>query len=104
MCAKSSDLATRLVFEVDSACALAAAKDFSAAERLARSTFAEANKLGFVQTQMEASLALGEIQVKGQNPAAGRVALLQLAKDAQARGFALIATKASAALESRSAK
>jgi eukaryotic-like serine/threonine-protein kinase len=100
--AKSSDVATRLVFEVDSAYALAAAKDFKGAEHLAKTAFAEANKLGFVQTQMEASLALGDIQMKGQNPVAGRGVLMQLAKDAHARDFVLIAKKASAALESRS--
>jgi serine/threonine protein kinase/tetratricopeptide (TPR) repeat protein len=104
LAAKSSDVATRLVFEVDNAYVRAAARDFSGAERLAKSAFAEANKLGFVQTQLEASLALGEIQMKGQNPVAGRVVLLQLGKDAHARGFSLIAKKASAALESRSAK
>jgi eukaryotic-like serine/threonine-protein kinase len=101
---KSSDVATRLVLEVDSAYARAAAKDFTGAEHLAKSAIAEANKLGFVQTQLEASLALGEIQMKGQSLVAGRVVLLQLAKDANARGFALIARKASADLESRSAK
>jgi len=98
--AKSSDVATRLLFEVDDAYARAAARDFSGAERISKSAFTEANKLGFVQTQMEASLALGEIQMKGHNPVAGRAVLLQLAKDARARGFALIARKTLAALES----
>jgi len=60
--------------------------------------------LGFVQTQMEASLALGEIQTTGPNPTAGRVVLQRLAKDARAKGFALIAKKASTALESGSAE
>lgn len=101
--AKSSDVATHLVFEIDSAYVLAAANDSSDAGRLAKSALAEANKLGFVQTEMEASLALGEIQMKGQNPTAGRIVLQQVAKDARAKGFALIAKKASAALESRSA-
>jgi hypothetical protein len=101
--AKSSDAATHLVFEIDNAYVLAADNDSSGAEHLARSAFAEANKLGFVQTQLEASLALGEIQMHGQNPAAGRIVLRQLAKDARAKGFALIAKKASAALEYRSA-
>lgn len=98
--AKSSDVATRLVFEVDSAYGLAAAGDSEGAEHLAGSAFAEAHKLGFVQTQMEASLALGEIQMKGRNQTAGRATLQQLAKEARARGFALIAKKASAALQS----
>jgi serine/threonine protein kinase/tetratricopeptide (TPR) repeat protein len=95
---KSRDVATRFVFEVDSAYVLAATGDFSGAEHLARSAFAEANKLGFVQTQMEASLALGEIQMKGPHSTAGRAGLEQLVKEARSRGFALIARKASAAL------
>lgn len=102
--ANSSDIATRLVFEVDNAYVLAAARDFNGAENLAKTAYAEANKLGFVQTQLEASLALGKIEMTGPNPAAGRVLLQQLAKDARARGFALIARKASTALESGSAE
>jgi tetratricopeptide (TPR) repeat protein len=101
--AKSSDVATHLVFEIDNAYVLAAGNDSSGAERLAKSALAEANKLGFVQTELEASLALGEIQMKGHNPAAGRILLQQVAKDARAKGFALIAKKASVALEHGSA-
>jgi hypothetical protein len=71
--AKSSDVATTLVSEVDNAYALAAARNFRGAEHLAKGAFTEAKKLTFVQTQMEPSLALGEIQMKGQNPAEGRV-------------------------------
>jgi eukaryotic-like serine/threonine-protein kinase len=99
---KSSDVATRLALEVDSSYVLAATGDLSGAEHLAKSAFTEANKLGFVQTQLEASLALGEIQMEDQNPASGRVLLQHLAKEARARGFALIAEKASAALGSKS--
>ncbi len=101
--AKSSGVSTRLVFQLDSAYALAAAKDFNRAEQLARGALAEAKNHGFYQRQLEASLALGEIQMAGQDPAAGRAVLLQLARDARARGFLLIARKASAALASKSA-
>jgi eukaryotic-like serine/threonine-protein kinase len=100
---KSSDVGTRLAFEVDSSYTLAASGDSSGAEHLAGSALAEAKKLGFVQTQFEASLALGEIRMKGRSPGAGRVVLQQLAKDARGRGFALVAKKASAALESGTA-
>jgi len=98
---KSSDVATRLVLEVDSAYVLAAAGNSSGAELLARSAFAEAKKLGLVQTQLEASLALGEIQIRDPNSAAGRTVLQQLAKDARSRGFVLVERKASAALARR---
>lgn len=95
--AKSNDVATRLVFEIDSAYVLAAARDFSRAEGLARSALAGAAELGYVHSRFEASLALGEIQMMGGNPSAGRVTLQQLTKDARARGFAFIAREASAA-------
>jgi serine/threonine protein kinase/tetratricopeptide (TPR) repeat protein len=95
--ARSSDVAVRLVFEIDSANVLAAAGDLGGAEREAKSAAAEAHKLGFVQTEMEASLALGEIQLKASNPAAGRAELQQVAKVAHARGFILLERKASAA-------
>jgi len=95
--AKSSDVATRLVLEIDNAYVLAAAKDFSRAERLAKSASAEATEFGFVRTRLEASLALGEIRMMGMNPAAGRGLLQQVTKHARAKGFVLIAREASAA-------
>ena len=71
------------------------------AERLAREVAVEANKFGLVRIQFEASLAIGEIQQKGRNPAQGRVRLARLANDARAKSFELIARKASAAASSR---
>ena len=97
--AKSSDAATHLVFEIADAYTQSAAADFSGAEHSAKSAFTQASKLGFVQTRLEASLALGKIEMKGANSAAGRATLQQLAKDARARGFTLIARKASADLQ-----
>ncbi len=94
---KSSDVGTHLVFEIDSAYVLAAAKDFSGAERFAKSALTEAKELGFVLTRFEASLALGKIQMMGRNPASGRVLLRQLTKDARAKGFVFIAREALAA-------
>ena len=93
---KSSDLATRLVFEIDSAYVLAAAKDFPKAEHLVRSALAESTELGFVHTRLEASLALGKIETMARNSAAGRVLLQQLTRDARTKGFLLISRKASA--------
>ncbi len=59
-------------------------------------TLAEATKYGFVKQQYEARLALGEIEMKSGAPA-GRARLAKLQKDATAKGFLLIARKATAA-------
>jgi hypothetical protein len=61
-----------------------------------RSAQAESTELGFVHTRFEVSLALGEIQTKAGNPAAGRVLLQQLTGAARTKGFLLISQKASA--------
>jgi tetratricopeptide (TPR) repeat protein len=91
---KSSDVITRLDFEIASAEVMAAAKDFVGAEHRARSALTESQRLGLVHTHLEASLALGEIQMAGRNPDAGRAMLQRVAKDARAKGFTFIAAKA----------
>jgi len=58
---------------------------------------AEAMKSGFADYQLEARLALGEIEMQSGNPSAGRSRLDALEKDARVRGFLLIARKAAAA-------
>ena len=93
---ESKDVTIRLPFALESAYAKAAVKDLAGAERLARKVAVEADKLGLVRIQLEASLAIGEIQQKGPNPAQGRVRLAKLASDARAKGFELIAREASA--------
>ncbi|MGC2183320.1 MAG: protein kinase [Terriglobales bacterium] len=98
---KSKDVTIRLPFALESAYAKAAVKDLAGAERLAREVAGEANKFGLVRVQLEASLAIGEIQQKGRNPAQGRVHLAKLANDARAKGFELIAREAAAAASSR---
>ena len=97
---KSKDVTIRFPFAIESAYAKAA-NDLAGAERLAREVAAEADKLGLVRIQLEASLAIGEIEQKGPNQAQGRVRLAKLANDARAKGFALIAREASASASSR---
>jgi hypothetical protein len=60
---------------------------------------AEATKLGLVGLQFESRLALGETEMKSGKTAAGRARLETLQKEAEARGFGLIARKAAAARE-----
>ena len=94
---KSRDITVRMPREIQSAYIRAAAKDFPGARHAASQALAEARKLGFVQFQFEASLALGEIQIKSGNRVSGRGRLDQLEKDARGKGFELIAQKAAAA-------
>jgi tetratricopeptide (TPR) repeat protein len=62
-----------------------------------QATLAEATKYGFLGYQLEARLALGEIEIKSGQAAAGRARLEALGKDANAKGFLLIARKAAQA-------
>jgi serine/threonine-protein kinase len=62
------------------------------------STLEQTRKYGFVPEQFEARLALGEIQMKSGESAAGRAILAALEKDAKAKGFLLIAHKAASAI------
>jgi tetratricopeptide (TPR) repeat protein len=94
---KSSDVTIRLPLAIQNAYTQAAAKDLPDAERLARNVLVEAHKLGFVRIELEASLAIGEIQLKGRNPALGRKQLEETEQKAHSAGFELIARKASAA-------
>jgi serine/threonine protein kinase/tetratricopeptide (TPR) repeat protein/TolB-like protein len=98
---KSRDVTTRMPLEIQVAYVRAAAKDFRGAEQAAQNVLAEASKLGFVRCQLEATLALGEIEMKAGNPAVGRARLERLEKNARAKGFELIAHKAAAAREGR---
>jgi tetratricopeptide (TPR) repeat protein len=94
---KSSDVTVRLPLEIQNAYTRLAVKDLSEAERLARNVLVEANRLGFSQIVLEASLAIGEIQVQGRNPTLGRKRLEETGKSARSKGFELIARKASSA-------
>jgi DNA-binding winged helix-turn-helix (wHTH) protein/tetratricopeptide (TPR) repeat protein len=71
------------------------------AARSLRTALAEARSAGFVNRQLEARLALGEIQVRSGNSSEARASLKALKKDASDRGFGLIARKAAAALGTR---
>jgi hypothetical protein len=47
-----------------------------------------------IDLQLEARLALGQLEIAGSNPAAGRARLAALEKEAAQKGFGLIARKA----------
>jgi serine/threonine protein kinase/tetratricopeptide (TPR) repeat protein len=94
---KSSDVTIRLPLAIQNAYVQAEANNLVEAERLARNVQLEAHKLGFVGIELEASLATGEIELKGKDPALGRKRLNETERVAHSKGFELIARNASAA-------
>lgn len=91
---KSRDVTVRIPRLIQTAHVRAAVKDFLGAERTAKQALSEAARLGFVQLQFEASLALGEIEIKAGSRAGGTARLEQLEKAARSKGFELIVQKA----------
>jgi tetratricopeptide (TPR) repeat protein len=63
---------------------------------------ADSERYGFVIRQLEAKLALGEIELKGGQPRSGRERLKQLQKDAASKGLGLLAAKAESVLHPES--
>ena len=72
-----------------------------AAAQSLKASLDEAVSKGLFGLQLEARLALGEVEKRGPNPAAGRSRLAALEADATAKGFALIARKARQGLAGR---
>ena len=71
----------------------AAGKTDDALRRL-EETIASAKKSGYLGFQLEAQLALGEVQMASGKSAAGRSLLADVRKQAQVKGFRLIANNA----------
>ena len=69
------------------------------AKKIAAVSLRDAQEAGFVGLQLEARLALGEIEIKAGNFAAGRARLEALERDASTNGFALTAHKAEVAIK-----
>jgi hypothetical protein len=59
----------------------------------------ETRRSGFRELQLRARLALGKTEIESRNPVNGRAELAALERDARAKGFLLIASKAAAARE-----
>ena len=59
---------------------------------------ADATRLGLVGAQLEARLALGQIELDAGRTESGRARLGALESDARSRGFALVARKAASAI------
>ncbi len=91
----------RLTMAITSARVFAASNKPIEAVKSLRATIEEATKAGFAGLQLEARLALGEIELQSSRSAGGRTRLEALEREATARGFGLIARKAAATLRSR---
>jgi hypothetical protein len=81
-------------FAIAAAQVLAGSGKTADASKILADVIADARKMGPVQYELEARLASGEIELKSGVAAEGRKNLDALAKDASARGYALIAEKA----------
>jgi hypothetical protein len=94
---KSQDVAVRIPVTIDHAYVMAAGKDLRGAETTAQEALTRARNLGLFRLQLEASLALGEVQMQKRSPDMGLKRLEETEKTARSKGFELIAQKASAA-------
>jgi eukaryotic-like serine/threonine-protein kinase len=94
LAAHSQNSGSRLQFGI-TATELESARGLTEPARQAlRSILAEATRTGFIEYQFEARLALGEVEIRSGRIAAGHTRLSTLQKDAQEKGFLLIAQKA----------
>jgi len=96
---KSDDRGTRLGVAITGARVRAATGKPSEATKSLENVLIEATKLGRVDVQFESLLALGEIEMRSGKPTAGRARLATLQKEAEAKGYRLLARKAATAKE-----
>jgi serine/threonine protein kinase/tetratricopeptide (TPR) repeat protein len=94
---KSQNVTVRIPMILNHAYVMAAEKNLGGAETSAQEALAQARKLGLFRLQLEASLALGEVQMQRKNPDMGRKRLEETAQAARSKGFELIARRAIAA-------
>jgi serine/threonine protein kinase/tetratricopeptide (TPR) repeat protein len=95
---KTQDLSVRLDFAIVSGRVAAGSSNVSAAVSILNSALAKSKKTGFIQYELESELALNELAWRSTHSATSRAKLVKLEADANARGFHLIALKASNAM------
>jgi tetratricopeptide (TPR) repeat protein len=91
---KSQDYSVRLRAAIAAAQMQAASGKSDDAVKTLQEMIANAKKSGYLGYQLEAQLALGEIETTSGNAAAGQSLLADVRKQAQQKGFRLIANKA----------
>ncbi|MGB8785008.1 MAG: tetratricopeptide repeat protein [Terriglobales bacterium] len=96
---KADDHVAHLPVKIAEARIATASGDFANARTILREALAEATKANLLYFQYDARLALAELEIKSGKIAAGRARLTTLEKDAQGKGFLLIARMAAAVLK-----
>jgi eukaryotic-like serine/threonine-protein kinase len=91
---KNQNLGARLDFAIVSALVQAASGKVSLAKRNLKTAIAEATKTSFLSYEFEARLALAEIDLKSPHATETRAQLEQLQREANEKGFDLVARKA----------
>ena len=94
---KSQAVLVRIPVMIDQAYVVAAGGNLGEAASTAQDALTRARNLGLFRLQLEASLALGEIQMQKRNRELGRRRLEDTEESARSKGFELIAQKASSA-------
>jgi serine/threonine protein kinase/tetratricopeptide (TPR) repeat protein len=94
---KSQNAPTRLKLQIIAARQRARTDTIVEAKNRFETVLTDATKYGFIGYELEAKLALGEIEMNSGKTAAGRVQLASLQKEAVANGFLSISRKAAAA-------
>jgi eukaryotic-like serine/threonine-protein kinase len=89
---------TRMSFSISAATVKAANGAYAEAVKNLEAAIVDATKLGYIGYQFDARLALGELEIKSGNPAAGRAGLSALEKEARAKGYLSIARQAAATI------
>ena len=74
-------------------------KEVSAAVSTLQAVREKSNRLRYVGLELEASLQLGELELRSGASGAGRTELDRLEKDARSKGFLLIANQAASRLK-----
>lgn len=94
LAARSQNLSVQLTFALAKARAKAASRDAAGATAILKETTAKATKAGYVGIELESRLLLEELESKSSKSSTSRARLTQLQKEAQDKGFNLIAKKA----------
>jgi serine/threonine protein kinase/tetratricopeptide (TPR) repeat protein len=92
--AKSQDFSVQLGASIVAARVQAASGGFDEAIHRLGETIAQAEKSGYAGMALEGKLALGEIEIASGKVIAGKATLAAVRRDAQRKGYGLIASKA----------
>ena len=96
---KTQNVGVRLQYDITASRIRAQSGHRSQAEATLNSVRSQASNAGMIFYELESRLALGEIKMNAAEIDAGRADLAALKKDANARGYALIALKAATLMD-----